>query len=205
VVYVGEELWKSAITIDHDGLKLRFAFIDVRKLDARPLVETGDLWDAVLAMLCAGGTDPDVIKAILKRIARAPEHQRADALAQLFALSKLRGIRPLIEQEYKAMPITVSVEDIPLLRAPIDRAYDKGRAEGKAEGQASGEAAGVAKSIETILRQRFPSQVPAGLANRLSHVAAEALDEILRKSLTAHSVADALGPDWAANGSYPKA
>jgi hypothetical protein len=40
---VGAEGWKSAIAIDHDGLKLRFAFIDVRKLDAGPLVATGAL------------------------------------------------------------------------------------------------------------------------------------------------------------------
>ena len=63
----------------------------------------------------------------------------------------------------------------------------------------------VAKSIETILHQRFPGQVPSGLADRLSHVAAETLDEILHKSLTAVSVAEALGPYHFANGSHPKA
>jgi hypothetical protein len=64
-----------------------------------------------IAVLTADGTSTDVIKAILGKIMRAPASERADALAQLVALSHLRGISPLIEQEYNAMPIVVSVED----------------------------------------------------------------------------------------------
>jgi hypothetical protein len=192
--------WQSGTAICHQNLNFRFELVEASKLRAKPLLETGDLGDAVVAVLTADGTSTDVIKAILGKIMRAPASERADALAQLVALSHLRGIRPLIEQECKAMPIVVSVEDSAILRPPIDRAYDLGMAEGKAQGQAL-----VAKSIETILHQRFPGQVPSGLADRLSHVAAETLDEILHKSLTAASVAEALGPDQPANGSHPKA
>src|SRR5205814_5157734 len=99
----------------------------------------------------------------------------------------------------------MGTSDSAILRPPIDRAFDLGKAEGKAEGQALGKAEGLAESIETILHQRFPGQVPSGLVDRLSHVAAEALDEILQRSLTAASVAEALGPDQPANGSPPKA
>ena len=209
VVYVGAGEWQSGTAICHQNLNFRFELVEASKLRAKPLLETGDLGDAVVAVLTADGTSTDVIKAILGKIMRAPASERADALAQLVALSQLRGIRPLIEQEYNAMSIVVSVEDSAILRPPIDRAYDlgmaKGKAEGKAEGQALGQAAGMAKSIETILHQRFPGQVPSGLADRLSHVAAETLDEILHKSLTAASVAEALGPDQPANGSRPKA
>ena len=95
------------------------------------------------------------------------------------------------------MPITVNVENSKFLRPPIDRAYAAGKAEGEAKGKA--------EAIETILGQRFPGQVPAGLAGRLSLVTAETLDEILRKSLTATSAADALGSDTPTNASRPKA
>ena len=99
------------------------------------------------------------------------------------------------------MSIVVSIEDSTILRPPIDRAYAAGEAKGKAEGEAKGKtegkaeghAMGLAKAIAAILGQRFPGQVPAGLANRLSLVTAETLDDILRKSLTATSAADALG------------
>jgi flagellar biosynthesis/type III secretory pathway protein FliH len=117
----------------------------------------------------------------------------------------LRGLRPLIEEECQAMGLTVSVENISLLREPIDRARAegeprgraegeaRGRAEGEAQGRAEGEARGQALAIERVLQQRFSGRVPAGLADHLADLGPEALDEILQKSVTAASVEDALG------------
>jgi hypothetical protein len=217
VVYVGAAKWDPETEIRHRNLKFRFDYIDVRELATKPLLATGDLGDAAIAVLTADGTSPDVIKAILNKIARTPGSDRADALAQLIALSELRGIRQLIEQEYSTMPINLSVENSTILRPPIDRAYDLGLAKGKAEGEAIGKAEGeakgkaeghahgIAEAIATILDQRFPGQVPAGLSDRLSAVSTEALDEILHKCLTATSVKDALGNYEPLNGSQSKA
>jgi predicted transposase YdaD len=107
------------------------------------------------------------IKVILNKIAHAPASQSGDALAQLIALGQLRGIRPLIEQEYEAMPIVVSVEDSKILRPPIDRAHARGMAEGHSRGRVEGKVEGKAEAIATILSQRFPGQVPADLSDRL--------------------------------------
>jgi len=193
VVYVGAQEWDLDPVIRHRTLNYWFQFVVASKLDTRPLLESGDLGDAVFAVLSADGTNRNVIREILNKITRTAENERADAMAQLFILSELRDVRPLIEQESEAMPITVNVENSKFLRPPIDRAYAAGEAKGKAE------------AIETILGQRFPGQVPAGLAGRLSLVTAETLDEILRKSLTATSAADALGSDTPTNASRPKA
>ena len=89
VIHVGAGRWKPETAIRHQNLDFRFEFVDTGTVDAKPLLETGDLGDAVVAVLCADGTNPDVIKAILHKIARAPENERADALAQLIALSEL--------------------------------------------------------------------------------------------------------------------
>ena len=201
VVYVGPGEWRLEPGIRSRYLDFQFELVNAGELDVRLLLEAGDLGDAVVAVLTTDATDPNVIRAILNRIARAPESERADAVAQLLALSELRGIRPLIEQEYNAMPITVSVENIEMLRRPIDRAFDSGKAEGKAEGHARGKA----EAIASILGRRFPGQVPSGLVDRLSLVTAGPLEEILQKSLAANSVADALGSYAPTNGSRPKA
>jgi hypothetical protein len=185
VVYVGQRPWTPETTIQNANLSFRFKVVNAVTLPWRPLLEAGDLGDAVVAILCADGTSPNVIKAILTKIAQAPENERADALAQLVALSGLRGVRPQIEQEYKAMGITVNVEDSELLRAPIDRARTEGKAQGKAEGKA--------EAIETILQRRFPQDVPAGLTDHLVGLALPTLDVIFERSLTAKSVEDALG------------
>jgi hypothetical protein len=189
IVYVGARPWSPATRIEQPGLQFRFEVVNAMALPARPLLQSGDLGDAVVAVLCADGTDPDVVKAILARIAGAPENQRSDALAQLMALSGLRGLRPVIEREYKAMGIIVNVEDTPLLREPIDRARTKALAEGLAKGRAQGEAL----AIERILRTRFPTQVPDGLADHLADIVPAALEDILQRSVTAVSVEEALG------------
>lgn len=181
VVYVGSARWEPETSIYHENLSFQFEFVDAIKLAVQPLPEAGDLGDAAVAILCADGANPIVIKTILNKIAQAPDSARADALAQLVALSGLRGIRPLIEQEYKAMGIVVNVADSALLREPIDRAHAKGRAEGEAI------------AIERILRHRFPGQIPVGLVDHLADIGPGTLDEILQKSVTAASVAEALG------------
>jgi hypothetical protein len=193
VVYVGMKRWNPTPGISNRNLDFRFEFVVASKLDTRALLEAGDLADAIIAVLSADGTSPDVIKLILNKIALAPENERADALAQLLVLSELRDARPLIELEYNAMPIVVNVENSTILRPPIDRAYAEGKVEGKVEGMAEGHAKGKAEDIEIVLNQRFPGQVPAGLVDRLLLVDVETLDEILRKSLTASSVVEALG------------
>jgi hypothetical protein len=185
VVYVGSKTWTPASGIDQANLRFRFDFVNALSLNARALLQTGDLGDAVIAVLCGDGTNEDVVKAILTKVAQAPEKERGDALAQLLALAKLRGIRPLIEREYKTMGIVVNVEDIELLREPIDRA----RAEGFAKGQTRGEAI----AIERILRSRFPGNVPDGLADHLGDLLPEALEDILQKCWKASSVEEALG------------
>jgi hypothetical protein len=101
------------------------------------------------------------------------------------------------------MVIVVNVADSPLLREPIDRARAEGRAEGRAEAEAEvrsraeaearGRAEGKAEAIEIILQQRFPGHVPAGLVEYLAGIDPTIRDEILRKSLTAASVDEALG------------
>ena len=200
VVYVGQAKWQPQTTIHDQGLNYSFEFVDVRKLDAKRLLETGDLGDAVVAVLANDGTDADVVRAILNKIAQAPVSEGADALAQLITLSQLRGARQLVEQEYAAMPITISVEDSKILRPPIDHAYEEGLAKGKAEGKAEGKIEGKAEAIAAILRRRFAEEVPADLTERLSHFTPEALDEILDKTMTSRSIAEALSAATSTKG-----
>jgi hypothetical protein len=72
---------------------------------------------------------------------------------------------------------------------------------GKAGGKAECKAEGKAEAIGAILSQRFPERFPA---ERLALLSADMLDQILRKSLTAISVADALGNAMPANGPHPR-
>ena len=62
VVYVGAGEWQSETAICHQNLNFRFELVEASRLRAKPLLETGDLGDAVVAVLTADGTSIDVIK-----------------------------------------------------------------------------------------------------------------------------------------------
>ena len=164
--------------------------VHTQGLSAWPLLQAGDLGDAVIAVLCADGTRPDVLKTILARIVEAPAEERAAPLAQLLILSELRGIRSVIEREWQAMAVTVNIENIPLLREPIDRA----RAEGRAEGRTEGRTEGMAKAIQRLLERRFPGQVPDGLTEHLIQLGPEVIDEVGTNLLTGETIEEVLGP-----------
>ena len=205
LVYVGKKNWKARTVMDGPGIHFEFEFVDVRRLSSRRLSADGDDGDALIALLCAGGSNRDMIQAIVDKISCVPEREQAD----LGALAGLRDVQALVEQEITAMPITVNIEDIPLLREPFERAQArsreqgleeglaKGRQEGLAEGHqrglAKGRAAGLAEAIDRLLQQKFVGDVPAGLAEHLAKLPPAVLDEILDNCATASSVSDALG------------
>jgi len=83
------------------------------------------------------------------------------------------------------MGITINVEDSKILRAPIDRALEKGLAEGVSRG--------LAKAVANLLHLRFPHEVPDSLVDHLSGLRPEVLEDMHARSATAPSVAEALG------------
>src|SRR5712672_4239188 len=70
VVYVGAGEWQSGTAICHQNLNFRFELVEVNKLRAKPLLETGDLGDAVVAVLTADGTSTDVMQYSVKSCGR---------------------------------------------------------------------------------------------------------------------------------------
>jgi hypothetical protein len=191
IVYIGSRSWTTLIGISDDNVEYKCEVVHIQNLSARPLLQAGDLGDAVIAVLCADGTQPDVLKTILTRIVASPGDERAAALTQLLILSELRGIRSVIEREWQAMGVTVNIENIPMLREPIDRA----RAEGRAEG--------VASTIQQLLERRFPGQVPDDLAERLKDLGPQAIDQISENLLTGQTIEDVLGRHMPGNDMGP--
>ena len=64
VVYVGPGEWRLEPRIRSRNLDFQFERVNAGELDVRPLLETGDLGDAIVAVLATDGKDPNVIRAI---------------------------------------------------------------------------------------------------------------------------------------------
>jgi len=57
VVYVGAARWQPETAIRHPNLDFRFEYVDASRLGARRCWKSGDLGDAIIAVLCADGTN----------------------------------------------------------------------------------------------------------------------------------------------------
>ncbi len=92
VLYFGSARWKPKTVIDEFNLRFEHGFISAGDIDPGPLLESGNLGDAVFSVLCRGGKRPGVVRRAIERIAAAPPDERFQATAALIALSDLRGI-----------------------------------------------------------------------------------------------------------------
>ncbi len=87
-------------------------YIDIRHLDCQPLLESPDIEDNLLAILChIEGHEREVVRRILYRIAQVSSKERRDLWEQLLILTGLRSIQvqELVKQEGQKMPITVDM------------------------------------------------------------------------------------------------
>ena len=170
------------------NFRFSYTFVDIRELRPDRLLKSGNLGDAVLAVLCDDVARTVKIREVLNRITEAADPvAAADALLQLRILTKLRGGGALVEEEIEAMGVTVNVEDRRMLRQPIDRAREQGRKEGREEG--------MAEMVARLLSIRFRGAMPIGvdLSEHFQGLKPEVLRDILDRGVTSDRVEAAFG------------
>ncbi|HUQ90307.1 MAG TPA: DUF4351 domain-containing protein [Bryobacteraceae bacterium] len=156
VLYVGYNPMKMEANVDHVNLKFRYKLIDIRDLDGEALLDSRQLGDNLLAILCRMN-DPTVgIRRILQRIAGLNAPERADAFSRLMVLSGLRKLEGVIQEEVRRMPITIDLMENEFFREKFLAA----RAEGHEQGERQGELA----LLRRLLEYRFGSLPPWAIA-----------------------------------------
>lgn len=180
MVYLGRLAWKPKTEIREENLNFRYRFVDLKRIDPGPLLESDNIGDVVLAVLCRDGRRSDVIRRVVERIAAAPESERPNAVTKLSVLSDLRGIGPRVQSELEKMGIPVNLEESTLLRGAFDRVRNEARAETSID------------DIIEVLQARFPGELPADLKDRLANLDQDDLKAVLRQSAIASSVEEAL-------------
>ena len=166
VLYVGREPVRIASGIQHETLQFRYSVVDIRELEAAPLLESASLSDNLLAILCRLEEPRTVVRRILGRLGSLPAKAASDALEQLMILSKLRGLGTILSEEQRNMPIPIddNILDEPLIR---DLVLERVR---------RGEARGEAALLRRLLERKFGS-LPAWALERLESGDASNLQE----------------------------
>ncbi len=168
-----------------DGLSLApklvysYRVIDVRTLDAEPLLASGGIDEAIFAVLCRNNDKRGTVLRILRRIIDLPVAKQRDALLQLLVLSGLRGLTPMVRREAKSMPVSIDIHENEFL----EEVYQGGKKEGLRTAR---------EMLLNLLEQKF-GPVPAPTKRRVGKadssdiltwsqrvLKASTLDEVLR-------------------------
>jgi hypothetical protein len=71
VLHLGSANHPMPSFLDEDGAVFGYQVMMVKKLDPTPYLRSGTVPVSIFATLCRGGTDADIIRQALQRIARA--------------------------------------------------------------------------------------------------------------------------------------
>jgi predicted transposase YdaD len=187
VLYVGNEPLRMKGRLDHPRLRFSYRVIDIREFDAEPLLESDSPADNLLALLCRNGASRTAVRRILRKLRRLPQREQADRLVQLFIISGLRRVEPIVRQEAQRMPITVDLMENEFFRDAIINAKQEGKREGKQEGKQEGGSA----ILRMQLAQRF-GKLPKWALTQLATADAATLEQWGLRLLSADKLEDVL-------------
>ena len=175
VLYVGNAPTRMKSRMVEPWGTFEYRLVDVRELDAEPLLASDRVEENVIAVLMRLGNKIEAVRRILARIEAAEPVERGAALEELTILGGLRKLGAVLKREIKQMPILDSMMDHDLF-GPLLR-------QGRAEGERL-----------VVLRQigrRF-GQVPEWAKQRIDSLSASDLEEVELRLLEAGSLEELL-------------
>jgi hypothetical protein len=171
VIYLGQAKMKMENFLDMGQTKVAYSLIDIRELDARALMASGNPGDLALATLASGG--PEQVVEIWKRAARLKGSARQRALSRIGLLSGLRRLDEGLIMELQAMATTTD----PIYKNAFVRYFFR-------EAQA--------KMLRRQLKTKFRT-VPKWANERLDAATAEQIERWSTKILRAETLEGVLG------------
>jgi len=185
--------------VEEDLLTYRFHLVELRTVDAEPLLASHRIEENLLAILCRVPDSKQAIRRILRHIAALPEPEQRDQLQKLLILSGLRGLEADVEKETRIMPVIMNIHNNSYLRLVHDRAVAEGMEKGLEKGLQKGlqkgqkalksRDASQRKVLQTMIRRRF-GKLPKYASEKIKSAPAEQLDQWTLRILDAPTVRD---------------
>lgn len=155
VLYLGRRPPRMQSSLVRPAMTFQIRILDIGDVDGEYLAASGDLGDALLAVLARVRDRQATIRRALDRIATLEGKERELAIEQLIILAGLRGLAvEVVNEARKYMPFVVDLMENEVFR----ERYERGLAEGKAEGEL--------KVLRAQLNKRF-GELPAWAQERL--------------------------------------
>ncbi len=148
VLYVGEKKLNIISKLKTKNLEYNYDVKDIREFDCSILIESENISDNIIALLCNIKDSDKFFKILNKKLERFSPKKREDYLRKVFYLLRLR---PKLNEEYEKrqeeikMPFVIELESDPV--------YTKGKEKGQME-----EKIAIARSLLDILDDKTISQ-----------------------------------------------
>ena len=152
VLYIGEKDIEIPNGIKTKHLNYNFDVKNIKEIDCSLLIESEDINDNVLAILCNVKDIDRLLSRLNKKLMNLDNKKREDYLRKIFYLLRLRpnlykNIYRIKREELK-MPFVIEKTKDPLYKEGIEVGIEKGLQKGKEEGIREGLEKGVKKGIE---------------------------------------------------------
>jgi predicted transposase/invertase (TIGR01784 family) len=197
VLYVGTGRPQRMVQLREKRLRFSYDVVDIRHLNAEPLLESDQLSDNLLAILCNVKDVRAVSRRILQKLRALPMKQAKDAALKLTILSKLRRADKIVIQEVEKV-ITITREDLmewpmisEVLRSGEQEAEARGEKKGERKGERKGQRKEALKLLSKQLTQRFGA-LPDWAEIKLAEATLPTLERWSLQLLTAKSLKEAL-------------
>lgn len=158
----------NGLDCDDPDLRYRFRMVDARSIVAKTLVESGNVGEAIFAILCKYDDAEELVDKICARIlSELPPDEQRDAVAKLLVLSGLRDVTPVVKEKLKRMPIAIDIHE----NAFLDEIWKQGEAKGESHGRL----VGARETLRDMMEMKF-GPLPDSIQARIE--AAPDLDQI---------------------------
>ena len=189
VLFVGREPLRLETGYTSPSMNFKFEIVNVRELDAGPLMASDDWADNALALLAKGDREKALDMALIRLRAMNSE-DRAWASATLLVLSGILGIEETVNERMKEAGMIDLMENkvlAPLILKQIEMGEQRGRSEGMQQGMQQG----MHDLLQEQLTEKF-GPLPPWAAQRLHAATAEDLHAWAKRVLHGATLEDTL-------------
>ncbi len=135
VLYVGEGAPRMENSINQKNLSFSYELRDIKELSCKELMESPDMEDKILAVLCNVKEPEQYFNQLLQELLKLPEKERADYIRKLLTALQYRPklktvLKNLLEE--RKMPLTIT-EEMMKQDPFFQEGLEKGKLEAKKE------------------------------------------------------------------------
>ena len=153
VLFIGENL-NMPNSLNENKLNFSYILKDIKEINCNELINSNDLEDKILAVLCNIEDENKYINAIIEELIKLDENKRKDYIKKLLSLSRYRikiNEKLIANIKERVMPITIDLRNDPYFKEGLQQGLEQGLQQGLEQGLYEGKKIGLKKGILVLM------------------------------------------------------